>query len=963
MQSKADPNETNHSSKAQPASEEGNGYALGRVIQTDLPDGNTTRVEFTPWQQKHFDQNDTADVLVTGTHSDTPTRMHLDNIGRTICTQTESVDGSGNQVLYETHIDLDLEGNVLQIQDARENPVMQYKYGIYGEALCTLSMDAGARYVLLSVDGKPVYAWDARGHRMRAAYDALRRPVAQWLQEDYAGTPSDVVLIGKMIYGEDFANVSDATDTPENHNLRGQVWKSYEQSGLSETVDYDFKGNLLESRKRFCSEYQSTVDFNVADPESLLETEEFTATTQYDALNRATSIQTPHHQASTPPGLNPVLSSEVIPLYNEAGLLDQVDLKHRGAVTATSYVSNIDYNEKGQRVKIQYGNGVITKYEYEEKTFRLSRLLSTRNVGADILQDLNYSYDPVGNITQITDNAQQTIFYNGQVVSPSQTFSYDPLYRLNSVTGREHIGQNSATSPEVEGFNLAHVPLPSDGTAMRNYTRNYEYDGVGNILSMIHVVNNGNWTRNYGYNSENNRLASIVIGSGTPYNYSYNEHGSMSFMSHLNSLEWNYADQLSRISRGTTEAWYNYDSQGQRARKVVEKNNGTLVETRLYLGGFEIYRKSIGGALELERETLHIMDDTKRIAQVETKTVDASANGGTGLTGPVITQRYVLDNHLGSASLKLDESASIISYEEYYPYGSTSFQAGSSASEVKRKRYRYTGKEKDEESGLYYHGARYYACWLGRWTASDPAGMVDGVNLYMYVRGNPVRLHDPSGNAGVMVLDEVEVKGQGPKQSSSSSSSSSSSASSATNSKSSSTAPTKETSFDYGGYSFKTKELRDQFQTFVENKFNEEVIVANGFDIPLPSYSDEPGQDVLRNRAVGERLESSRDDAFAQKTQEWLEKSHQGLWKEARRLQGLPRDPEAYMWYMAGKQSKAMIAEGTKQLMYGALMEATGAGLGALGLRLLNRTLNKPFNPFKGKTPAEIDKMFRTCWA
>ncbi|MFA6719100.1 MAG: RHS repeat-associated core domain-containing protein [Prevotella sp.] len=51
---------------------------------------------------------------------------------------------------------------------------------------------------------------------------------------------------------------------------------------------------------------------------------------------------------------------------------------------------------------------------------------------------------------------------------------------------------------------------------------------------------------------------------------------------------------------------------------------------------------------------------------------------------------------------------------------------------------------------LAYHrnGTRYYACWLGRWTASDPAGLVDGVNLYMYVRGNPVRLHDPSGNAG-----------------------------------------------------------------------------------------------------------------------------------------------------------------------------------------------------------------------
>jgi len=120
--------------------------------------------------------------------------------------------------------------------------------------------------------------------------------------------------------------------------------------------------------------------------------------------------------------------------------------------------------------------------------------------------------------------------------------------------------------------------------------------------------------------------------------------------------------------------------------------------------------------------------------------------GGAGLSAPVITQRYVLDNHLGSASLELDESASIISYEEYYPYGSTSYQSGNSTSEVQRKRYRYTGKEKDEESGLYYHGARYYAAWLGRWTASDPIGVEGGINLYQYSNSNPAMFSDPSGN-------------------------------------------------------------------------------------------------------------------------------------------------------------------------------------------------------------------------
>ena len=44
------------------------------------------------------------------------------------------------------------------------------------------------------------------------------------------------------------------------------------------------------------------------------------------------------------------------------------------------------------------------------------------------------------------------------------------------------------------------------------------------------------------------------------------------------------------------------------------------------------------------------------------------------------------------------------------------------------KRYRYTGKENDKETGFYYYGARYYAPWLARWTSCDPSGLGDGSN-------------------------------------------------------------------------------------------------------------------------------------------------------------------------------------------------------------------------------------------
>ena len=92
----------------------------------------------------------------------------------------------------------------------------------------------------------------------------------------------------------------------------------------------------------------------------------------------------------------------------------------------------------------------------------------------------------------------------------------------------------------------------------------------------------------------------------------------------------------------------------------------------------------------------------------------------------------------------MDHLAQIISYEEYTPYGSTSYQAVRREGETP-KRYRYTGKERDEESGLYYHGARYYAPWIARWASCDPLGLADEPNLFVYCRGNPISRSDPSG--------------------------------------------------------------------------------------------------------------------------------------------------------------------------------------------------------------------------
>jgi RHS repeat-associated protein len=118
---------------------------------------------------------------------------------------------------------------------------------------------------------------------------------------------------------------------------------------------------------------------------------------------------------------------------------------------------------------------------------------------------------------------------------------------------------------------------------------------------------------------------------------------------------------------------------------------------------------------------------------------------------------YQCSNHLGPAMLELDKFGAVISYEEYHPYGTSAYRATNGSVEVSARRYRYTGKERDEETGLYYHGARYYACWLARWTAADPVGMVDGVNLYRAMRNNPIKFIDPSGNDPALPNDTRTV--------------------------------------------------------------------------------------------------------------------------------------------------------------------------------------------------------------
>jgi RHS repeat-associated protein len=771
---------------------------LQRVVATLNPNHTWQKVLFDPWRQVTWDVSDTllinpaddtdvgdyfrrvqedeylptwysaridgamgvqerAAAHKTEAHANTPSVAHMDSLGRTFLTVVHNRVARGGGPLadefYRTVVVYDIEGNQRDVIDALDRIVMRYDYDMLSMPIHSVSMDAGERWMLNDVAGQPMRAWDGRGHEFRTEYDQLHRPVRQFVRgtdavESDPRVLNREVLFTKVEYGED-------QDDDIALNLRTRAYKSYDNAGVITSDAYDFKGNLLRGNRQLAKDYKTVPDWAGTVE---LEPEVFSSSTTYNALNRPVSLISPDN-------------STIRPAYNEANLLEAIDANLRGEMVAEQlvwkpFVTDIDYNAKGQRELIRYGNEVETTYDYDPLTFRLINLSTTRSSNGD-LQNLSYTYDPSGNITYIKDAAQQTIFFANTKITPDADYTYDAINQLIKATGREHIGQVDQVDHHDPPIHP--LPNPNDSEAMRPYTELYEYDGVGNILAMIHQAGNGSWTRHYQYATDSNRLLATSMPGDDPAGpysgkYEYTFHGSMSRMPHLPTIAWDFAERMQSsttqvVNDGTPETtYYVYDASGQRVRKVTERQatanqTPSRMKERNYLGGFEVYREYSGDGVDitLERETLHIMDDKQRIALVETKTIDTQSSA----LSPQSLHRYQFGNHLGSASLEVDETAQSISYEEYHPYGTTSYRATNSTIEISVKRYRYAGKERDEETGHYYYGARYYVAWLGRWTSADPSDLDDGVNLYRFNRNNPIRFFDPNGRGALDQMKNV----------------------------------------------------------------------------------------------------------------------------------------------------------------------------------------------------------------
>ncbi|GAA4026851.1 SpvB/TcaC N-terminal domain-containing protein [Actimicrobium antarcticum] len=730
--------------------------ALSRLYKTVLPDGTFSTTSFNAWQQRLYEQGDTvtqsswyidragslidaallaegkdplkekAAALASAAYDDTPSILDFDTMGRPVLqTQHNRLDGIDS--LYRTSMKLDIEGCLRQVTDARGNVVTRSKYDLIGEQTWQESIDSGQRWTLDNVADRPLRSWDERGHTFAHSYDAIGRP----RDSRIVGGDGAVALnhiYERNVYGEGEPNAKAL-------NLRGQAVRTYDTGGMVEVRQFNFKSQPLASQRRLFAAYKEVPDWTDANLATGLEPDIYVTALAYDGLGRTVKTTLPDGDIENV-------------VFNAAGLIERKSVSHNGI--DDSVIAQIDYNAKGQRTRMVLGNGVVTTYRYDRQNFTLIRLTS-RTAGGDLLQDLRFTFDAASNVTHIDDRAIPAQFFNNQMVTGTTTYRYDAIYRLADATGRENNGALAfGAQDNWNDTGYLHDANAGDPAAMRNYAQFYTYDPLGNITRMRHQASGNNWTRDYNYAAGNNRMLSTVQGMQV-YNYGYHpQHGFINAMPHLEDLGWNFKEKLVRSVRqkaltGTPETtYYQYSADGTRLRKITENaapagEVPTRKEERVYIGTYERYRKFSGANTGLVRHGLSVHDASGRLALIETRN---GVNDGTDLR----RVRYQLANHLSSVSLEVDDLGNVISYEQYHPFGSTAYQARNAAVKVAAKRYRYTGRERDEETGLEYHAARYYLPWLGRWLSPDPIGTGDGLNVYRYAKNNPGSFSDTNGN-------------------------------------------------------------------------------------------------------------------------------------------------------------------------------------------------------------------------
>jgi RHS repeat-associated protein len=373
------------------------------------------------------------------------------------------------------------------------------------------------------------------------------------------------------------------------------------------------------------------------------------------------------------------------------------------------------YDAKGQRHEARLGCGATARAAYDPLSFRLARQWAERDADGARVQDVAYTYDPVGNVTRVDDRTLALVY--GGDDEPPRRYAYDGLYRVLHATGSEPAGE---------------PPGPGALPPMVPYTEAFEYDD-GNNLRLTAHAGAAVWERAIAVAEASNRgvPAGMVGGGKTPGDF-FDPNGNQTALDSL-AFAWGLRNQLAAADDGVrgTRSAYVYNAEGMRVREVVREADGTVRE-RIQVGLLAVERTTPAGGATAETRTVRVSDGRTLLA------IHAQSGDGPAW-------RYPLADELGSVTVELDEAAAVVTVEQYAPYGETTLLAGAPAA-TESKVYRYSAEPRDRATGLYCYGLRYYPPSVGRWLSADPLGAGGGgTNLFAFVDNNPVSRFDVGG--------------------------------------------------------------------------------------------------------------------------------------------------------------------------------------------------------------------------
>jgi RHS repeat-associated protein len=466
---------------------------------------------------------------------------------------------------------------------------------------------------------------------------------------------------------------------------------------------------------------------------------------RYDTWNRMLSLTFPDGE---------VLSYH----YDSGGLVDGAT-GVKGGYTYP-YLKRLEYDKFDQRVLLDTGNGTRTRYTYDPADRRLSNLKANLSQGY-VFQNLNYTYDNVGNVTAIRNDTvpPSSPDVGMQVGGPStQTFRYDDLYRLTHAEG-----SYQPRTPQTDLYRL-----------------DLSYDSIHNITGKAQVhelVSNGNtivenklsYTYGYGYAAAQPH-APTTIGI---YTLAYDANGN----------------QISRDQQPMPRRQMIWDEENRLACSHENVQSSTLPQTPASCdnaGGTpndaRYFYDDQGNRVVKDGAQFHIYPNqnySTRGNQQFKHVYIGSTKLVTKFVEPVQRiedrQYYSHADHLGSTGFVTDDQGGMSEHLQYFPGGETWVSEHPSQPVPQQ----FTGKEFDQETNLYYYGARYYDPRTQVWQTPDPAieSYLDGkpnggafssanMALYTYAQNNPVRLTDPDGRwvhiavgAGIGALVSAGIEG------------------------------------------------------------------------------------------------------------------------------------------------------------------------------------------------------------